>query len=338
MRRSADLSAFLFWALGILSASAQDRAPLPPVRPPSSHEAPPAAPAAPAPPSSPPVPSVQPQAAAGACVEELKASQIEAEAASSPHASPDACSIAEPVRITSIGLHGGGKLDLPAHPLLDCSFALAFAGFLRDLVAPLGEAMLGATVVMLDTGPGYYCRDVDRVSGAKVNPHGKGIAIDVSAVLLADRRRIAVGHEASPQEALFMQTMRRAGCGYSCRSHRGVGCRSGNGRRGSRPYWGQVTQIKVPLIALTAHRPGPGSIVMASTPRQRLVGRRPCPIERSPLRRLPQDDVAVALARPPHRPWARPPACPQALTKAGDASSVRRDWRMTHGRRPPERN
>ena len=81
-------------------------------------------------------------------------------------------------------------------------------------MAPLGEAMLGATVVTLDTGPGYYCRDVDRVSGAKVNPHGKGIAIDVSAVLLADRRRIAVGHEISPQEALFMQTMRRAGCGW----------------------------------------------------------------------------------------------------------------------------
>jgi hypothetical protein len=216
---SAAFGAFLFWVLGTVSASAQDHPPLPPVRPPElsqpkSHEAPPAATAAPTPPSSPPVPSVQPQASAGACLEELKASQIEAEAASSPHASPDACSIAEPVRITSIGLHGGGKLDLPAHPLLDCSFALAFAGFLRDLVAPLGEAMLGATVVTLDTGPGYYCRDVDRVSGAKVNPHGKGIAIDVSAVLLADRRRIAVGHEASPQEALFMQTMRRAGCGW----------------------------------------------------------------------------------------------------------------------------
>jgi hypothetical protein len=41
-----------------------------------------------------------------------------------------------------------------------------------------------------------------------LNPHGKGIAIDVSAILLADRRRIAVGHEASPQEALFMQRLR----------------------------------------------------------------------------------------------------------------------------------
>ena len=65
-----------------------------------------------------------------------------------------------------------------------------------------------------DTGPGYDCRSVDRVPGAKVSPHGKGIAIDVSAILLADRRRIAVGHEANPQEALFMQTIRRAGCGW----------------------------------------------------------------------------------------------------------------------------
>jgi hypothetical protein len=216
---SAGFGAFLFWVLGTASASAQAHPPLPPVRPPElmppkSSGAPPPAPAVPAPPSSPAGPSVQPQTAAEACLEELKASHVEAEAASSPGASPNECSIVAPVRITSIGLHGGAKLDLPAHPLLDCSFALVFAGFLRDLVAPLGEAMLGATAVALDTGPGYYCRDVDRVSGAKVNLQGKGIAIDVSAILLADRRRIAVGHEASPQEALFMQTMRRAGCGW----------------------------------------------------------------------------------------------------------------------------
>jgi len=176
--------------------------------------APPAAAALPAAPSSPAAPTVQPQAAAETCLEELKASHVEAESASSPGASPNDCSITAPVRITSIGLPGGAKLDLPAHPLLDCSFAVAFAGFLRDLVTPLGEAMLGATVVALDTGPGYYCRGADRVPGAKVSPHGKGIAIDVSAILLADRRRIAVGHEASPQEALFMQTMRRPGCGW----------------------------------------------------------------------------------------------------------------------------
>ena len=220
MRRFPRIGAFVLCALGTVSASAQAQRPLPPVRPPElssppkSDAAPPAAPAAPAPSSPPAASSVPPQAAAEGCLEELKASHVEAEPASAPDASPNDCSIAAPVRVTSIGLPSGAKLDLPAHPLLDCSFAVVFTGFLRDLVAPLGEAMLGASVVALDTGPGYYCRSVDRVPGAKVSPHGKGVAIDVSAFLLADRRRIAVGHEASPQEALFMQTVRRAGCGW----------------------------------------------------------------------------------------------------------------------------
>ena len=88
---SAGFGAFLFWVLGTVSASAQAHPPLPPVRPPElmppkSSGAPPPAPAVPAPPSSPAGPSVQPQAAAEACLEELKASHVEAEAASSPGA------------------------------------------------------------------------------------------------------------------------------------------------------------------------------------------------------------------------------------------------------------
>ena len=220
VNRSSGLGACLLCVFGTVSAPAQVQPPLPPVRPPdlasppNRNEAPPTAPAAPAPSSPAAAPSAPPQATAEACLEELKASHVEAEPASAPGDSSNDCSIAAPVRISSIGLAGGAKLDLPAHPLLDCTFAVVFTGFVRDLVAPLGETMLGASVVALDTGPGYYCRTVDRVPGAKVSPHGKGVAIDVSAFLLADRRRIAVGHEASSQEALFMQTIRRAGCGW----------------------------------------------------------------------------------------------------------------------------
>lgn len=217
MSRSVRFAAFLLFAQGSASAPALAQQPLPPVRP-TEFSAPPKSagtpPAAPSPSSIPGAPSAAPQPAAEACLEQLKASKVDAEPASSPAASSNDCSIAAPVRILSIGLAGGAKLDLPAHPLLDCSFAVAFASFVRDLVAPLGETMLGASVVALDTGPGYYCRNVDRIPGAKVSPHGAGIAIDVSAFLFADRRRIAVGHEASPQESLYTQTVRRAGCGW----------------------------------------------------------------------------------------------------------------------------
>ena len=218
--RAAGFGAFVHFAFGTVSALAQATQPLPPVRPPEfssppkSDGPPPAAPAAPAPSIPAAAPSAPPQSAAEGCLEELKASRVEAETAAAPSDSANECSIAAPVRVSSIGLPGGAKIDLPAHPLLDCPFAAVFAGFVRDLAAPLGEAMLGAAVVALDTGPGYYCRTVDRIPGAKISPHGKGVAIDVSAIRLADRRRIAIGHAASPQEALFMQTIRRAGCGW----------------------------------------------------------------------------------------------------------------------------
>jgi hypothetical protein len=73
--------------------------------------------------------------------------------------------------------------------------------------------MLGVTAVALDTCSGYYCRNVDRFQERR-SIRTASIAIDASAILLADQRCLAVGHEARPQEALFMQTMRQAGCGW----------------------------------------------------------------------------------------------------------------------------
>jgi hypothetical protein len=130
-----------------------------------------------------------------------------------PHPLPD-CGVATPVRLTSLRLSDGATLDLPDRPILDCGFAVTFTAFVRDLLAPLGQATLGAPVAALDTGPGYECRGRNQVEGAKTSAHGKGIAIDLVAVLLSDRRRVAIGSPANPQEASFVQTMRRAACGW----------------------------------------------------------------------------------------------------------------------------
>ena len=264
VRRSADFGALLLCALGTVTAFAQAQPPLPPARPPElssppkSQEAPPTAPAALAPSSPPAAPSAPPQAAADACLEELKANRVEAEAAAAPGNSVNECRIAAPVQITSVGLPGGAKLDLPAHPLLDCSFAVAFTGFLRDLVGALGDVMLGASVVALDTGPGYYCRSVDRVPGAKVSPHGKGVAIDVSAILLADRRALQWG----------MRRVPRRHC--SCRRY---GARAADG---SRPYWGPATRITPSISISISYATARATIIgSASSAAPLLFGRHP---------------------------------------------------------------
>jgi hypothetical protein len=183
--------------------------PLPPVRPPSSSEAPQPPPASPA-----PAPPAAPSGGADACLAELKANGIEAEAVASPPAPLTDCGIAAPVRLTSLRLSDGAALDLPGRPTLDCAFAITFTAFARDLLAPLGQATLGAPVAALDTGPGYECRGRNQVVGAKTSAHGQGIAIDLVAIMFADRRRVAIAKPADGKEALFVQTMRHAACGW----------------------------------------------------------------------------------------------------------------------------
>jgi hypothetical protein len=160
------------------------------------------------------MPTPAPSGEAGACLARLGANGVVAEAVPDPPHPRADCVVAAPVRLVSLRLSDGATLDLPGRPILDCGFAVTFTAFVRDLLAPLGQAMLGAPVAALDTGPGYECRGRDQVEGAKTSAHGKGIAIDLVAILVADRRRVAIGRPANPQEASFVQTMRRAACGW----------------------------------------------------------------------------------------------------------------------------
>ena len=183
--------------------------PLPPVRPPSpSSEAEPGR-------GKPPAPSPAPQpTAAQACLAELKANQVEAQIVPAPPAPVADCGVAEPVRLDSIGLSDTARIDLSGRPVLDCAFALVFTGFVRDLMSPLAAAMLGSRLSAVGIVSGYRCGSPIRLPSGSPNPHGKGIAVDVAEITLADRRRVAVGHEANSAEILFMKTMRRAACGW----------------------------------------------------------------------------------------------------------------------------
>jgi hypothetical protein len=198
-------AALACFAIMVAHAPAQGRPPLPPVRPPAL--------AQPQPPA-PPTPAAPPPAEAATCLARLDAAGVKADPVSAPPAPLADCGIATPLRLTSIGLAGGGTLDLPDRPILDCEFAAVFTDYARNLMAPLGAAMLGSPLASLSTGPGFECRGRNRVAGAKTSAHGKGIAIDLASITLADHRRIAMARQAGPTEALFIHTMRQAACGW----------------------------------------------------------------------------------------------------------------------------
>jgi hypothetical protein len=203
--RRLALAAF---ALGVSCAPVRavpDEPPLPPPRPTelSAPERPPAEPPPPAPKGE----------AASTCLGKLIADGASAEAAAAPPASAEGCGIDAPIRLSSI-IAGGDAVSLPDRPLIACEFAAVLADYVRLIVAPLGEATLHAKVAAIETGPGYDCRTQDRVAGAKISAHAKGLAVDFMAITLADKRRILVDRQTGADEASYFRAIRTAACGW----------------------------------------------------------------------------------------------------------------------------
>jgi len=192
------------------SAAMAEEPPLPPPRP--SMLTTPAKPAAPPQPPAPPAPAAPNAEPDSTCLAKLIADGATAAAAAAP-ASVGACGVETPVRLISITAEGEG-VSLPDHPLLACEFAAVLADYVRLIVAPLGQSALHAKVVAIETGPGYDCRTQNRITGAKISAHAKGLAVDFMAITLADKRRILVERQSSAEEASYFRAIRTAACGW----------------------------------------------------------------------------------------------------------------------------
>ena len=204
-RLALALAAF---ALGVSCAPVRAVAVEPPLPPPRPTEfgGPAKAPEAPPPPA----PKGE---AASTCLGKLIADGASAEAAAAPPASAEGCEIDAPIRLSSI-IAGGDAVSLPDRPLIACEFAAVLADYVRLVVAPLGRATLHAKVAAIETGPGYDCRTQDRVAGAKISAHAKGLAVDFMAITLADKRRILVDRQTGADEASYFRAIRTAACGW----------------------------------------------------------------------------------------------------------------------------
>ena len=195
-------------ALGVSCAPVRavaDEPPSPPPRPTElgAPERPPAVPPPPAPKGE----------AASTCLRKLIADRASAEAATARPASAEGCGIDAPIRLSSI-IADGDAVSLPDRPLVACEFAAVLADYVCLIVAPLGQATLHAKVAAIETGRGYDCRNQDRIAGARISAHAKGLAVDFMAITLADKRRILVDRQTGADEASYFRAIRTAACGW----------------------------------------------------------------------------------------------------------------------------
>jgi len=122
---------------------------------------------------------------------------------------PDACGGSDMVRLNAVLLADGGRIALSPAPVLLCHFAESLAGWLRDEVAPRAEK-LGLALRAIETYDDFECRGRNRVGGARLSEHGKGDAVDVRALVLADGRAVGLTDVTVTKE--FRDELRESAC------------------------------------------------------------------------------------------------------------------------------
>ncbi|MFC7705329.1 extensin family protein [Plastorhodobacter daqingensis] len=118
------------------------------------------------------------------------------------------CGVAEPVRITSVD---GVRLSQAA--IMDCPTARALNTWVQRGVKP-AVGRTGGGVVQLQVAGHYVCRSQNNRRGAPISEHGRGKAIDISGLRLANGETVSILRGWKDQRySSMLRQMHRAGCG-----------------------------------------------------------------------------------------------------------------------------
>lgn len=134
--------------------------------------------------------------------------EVKGQALSRIAASVKGCGVAEPVRVTSVD---GVRLSAPA--IMDCPTARALSAWVHGAVIPvIGKQ--GGGVAQLQVAADYTCRPRNNVKGAKISEHGRGKAIDISAIVLKNGTVLSVltGWRDARQGPI-LKALHKAACG-----------------------------------------------------------------------------------------------------------------------------
>jgi len=164
--------------LALATEAAAQCVPLPRERPadaPQTIPLPPLRPAILPTPTEPPPPS--------AC--QIRLPDIAAAEIIPPVIGTNGCGIDDAVKLSAVKTRNNGRIAIAPPATLRCSTAEAIAHWLRDDVAPIA-ATLGAPLASVTNFAAYECRGRNRVVGALISEHGKGNALDIRALTLAN--------------------------------------------------------------------------------------------------------------------------------------------------------
>ncbi len=97
---------------------------------------------------------------------------------------------------------------------MTCPLAASFAAWAQHAVRPAAQAYLGSDVVRIETMGTYSCRNINGGRSGKLSQHAFGNAVDVSAFILRDGRRVSVlnGWRGAADERAFLRRLHASAC------------------------------------------------------------------------------------------------------------------------------
>lgn len=97
---------------------------------------------------------------------------------------------------------------------MTCPLAANFAAWAKHAVGPAARQYLGTDIVRIETMGTYSCRNVNGGRSGKLSEHAFGNAVDVSAFILKDGRRVSVlnGWNGKSGERAFLRRLHESAC------------------------------------------------------------------------------------------------------------------------------
>ena len=118
------------------------------------------------------------------------------------------------IRPFSMAAGVGGRVRLQPAALLRCPMVPAVDRWLSETVVPAAQRFYGQPVVEIKVAASYACRPINSKRGGKLSEHGHANAIDVSAFVLADGRKITVKNNwwRGRRDSRFLRQVHDGGC------------------------------------------------------------------------------------------------------------------------------
>lgn len=117
------------------------------------------------------------------------------------------CGVASPVQVTRVA-----GVSLSQASIMDCPTARALDTWLRDGAQPI-IGTRGGGISELRVVAHYVCKTRNGRPGARISEHGRGKAVDIAAIGLADGTELTVARDWRGANSEIMRGLHRAACG-----------------------------------------------------------------------------------------------------------------------------